>query len=100
MPALQTFTYEAVDSTGALRKGSIESESANAAAVALGGQKLIPAKEMLRKKPEEIIRLAVKRMIPKGPQGYKQIKKLKLFAGPAHEHQAQQPVEFNMPATA
>jgi type IV pilus assembly protein PilC len=44
MPALQTFTYEAVDSTGALRKGSIESESANAAAAMLGGQRLIPLK--------------------------------------------------------
>lgn len=44
MPALQTFSYEAVDSTGAVRKGSIESESANAAALALGGQKLIPLK--------------------------------------------------------
>jgi type IV pilus assembly protein PilC len=42
MSTLQTFSYEAVDSTGALRKGNIESESANAAAVALGGQKLIP----------------------------------------------------------
>ena len=44
MPATKTFSYEAVDSTGALRKGSIESESANAAAVALGGQKLVPLK--------------------------------------------------------
>ena len=61
-----------------------------------GGQKIIPAKEMLAKKPEEIIRLAVKRMIPRGPLGYKQITKLKLFAGPKHEHQAQQPVEFKV----
>jgi large subunit ribosomal protein L13 len=63
-----------------------------------GGQKIIPAKEMLAKKPEEILRLAVKRMMPKGPLAYKQITKLKLFAGPAHEHQAQQPVEFKVPA--
>jgi large subunit ribosomal protein L13 len=62
-----------------------------------GGQKIIPAKEMLEKKPEEIIRLAVKRMMPKGPLAYKQIKKLKVFAGPAHTHQAQQPVEFKVP---
>lgn len=62
-----------------------------------GGQKIIPAKEMLARKPEEIIRLAVKRMIPKGPLGYKQLKKLKIFAGPAHDHQAQQPVEFKLP---
>ena len=44
MPALQTYSYEAVDSTGALRKGSIESETAAAAATALGSQKLIPLK--------------------------------------------------------
>lgn len=61
-----------------------------------GGQKVIPAKEMLQRHPTDILRLAVKRMIPKGPLGYKQITKLKLFAGPAHEHQAQQPVEFKL----
>jgi large subunit ribosomal protein L13 len=61
-----------------------------------GGQKIIPAKEMLEKKPEEILRLAVKRMIPKGPLGYKQITKLKLYAGPSHDHQAQQPVEYKI----
>lgn len=59
-----------------------------------GGQKIIPAKEMRAKKPEEIIRLAVKRMMPKGPLAYKQITKLKLFRGPQHDHQAQQPAEF------
>lgn len=42
MPSVKTFTYEAVDATGAVRKGSIDSESADAAAVALSGQKLIP----------------------------------------------------------
>ena len=61
-----------------------------------GGQKLIPAKEMRARKPEEIIRLAVKRMVPKGPLGYKQLTKLKLYAGPTHDHQAQQPVEFKV----
>lgn len=63
-----------------------------------GGQKIIPAKEMLAKKPTEILRLAVKRMMPKGPLAYKQLKKLKIFTGPSHEHQAQKPVEFNLPA--
>lgn len=42
MPGVKTFSYEAVDATGALRKGNIDSESADAAAVALSGQKLIP----------------------------------------------------------
>lgn len=62
-----------------------------------GGQKIIPAKEMLARKPEEIIRLAVKRMMPRGPLGFKQLKKLKIYKGSAHEHQAQQPTEFKMP---
>lgn len=62
-----------------------------------GGQKIIPAKTMRAKKPEEILRLAVKRMMPRGPLAYKQITKLKLFAGPQHDHQAQKPVEFKLP---
>lgn len=65
-----------------------------------GGQKIIPATEMLARKPEEIIKLAVKRMMPRGPLAYKQITKLKIFKGPKHEHQAQQPVEYKFPATA
>lgn len=63
-----------------------------------GGQKIIPAKEMRERRPTEILRLAVKRMIPRGPQGYAQLAKLKLVAGPQHEHQAQQPIEYKMPA--
>jgi large subunit ribosomal protein L13 len=63
-----------------------------------GGQKIIPAKEMLEKKPEEILRLAVKRMMPRGPLAYKQLTKLKIYAGPTHDHQAQKPIEFK-PAT-
>jgi large subunit ribosomal protein L13 len=59
-----------------------------------GGQKIIPAKTMLEKKPGEIIRLAVKRMMARGPLGFKQITKLKIFKGPNHDHQAQQPTEF------
>lgn len=59
-----------------------------------GGQRIMSAKQLRDKNPTEIIRLAVKRMMPKGPQAYKQLTKLKLFAGPAHSHQAQQPIEF------
>ena len=61
-----------------------------------GGQKIIPAKKMLATKPEEIIYQAVKRMMTKGPMAYKQITKFKIFVGPSHNHQAQQPVEFKM----
>ena len=62
-----------------------------------GGQKVIPAAEMLARKPGEILRLAVKRMMARGPLAYKQITKLKIFVGPQHDHQAQQPVEFKLP---
>ena len=61
-----------------------------------GGQKITPAKEMLARKPEEILRRAVKRMMPRGPLGYKQLTKLKIFAGDQHPHQAQQPQELKL----
>ena len=61
-----------------------------------GGQKITPAKEMLARKPEEILRRAVKRMMPRGPLGYKQITKLKIFVGDQHPHQAQQPQELKL----
>ncbi len=62
-----------------------------------GGQKIIPAKIMRDRKPEEIIRLAVKRMMHKGPLAYKQITKLKIFKGAQHTHHSQKPVEFKVP---
>jgi len=61
-----------------------------------GGQKITPAKEMLAKKPEEILRRAVKRMMPRGPLGYQQLAKLKIYAGSSHPHQAQQPQELKV----
>ncbi|MFO0805805.1 MAG: 50S ribosomal protein L13 [Gemmataceae bacterium] len=61
-----------------------------------GGQKITPAKEMLAKKPEEILRRAVKRMMPRGPLGYQQLAKLKIYAGNEHPHQAQQPQELKL----
>lgn len=61
-----------------------------------GGQKITPAKEMLARKPEEILRRAVKRMMPRGPLAYQQITKLKIFVGNQHPHQAQQPQELKL----
>ncbi|MFO0798901.1 MAG: 50S ribosomal protein L13 [Gemmataceae bacterium] len=61
-----------------------------------GGQKITPAKEMLARKPEEILRRAVKRMMPRGPQAYKQLTKLRIYAGDQHPHQAQQPQELKL----
>ena len=47
--------------------------------------------EKLAKKPEQVIELAVKGMLPKGPLGRQMIKKLYVYAGPEHKQQAQKP---------
>ncbi|GAB4342668.1 MAG: 50S ribosomal protein L13 [Desulfobulbaceae bacterium] len=57
----------------------------------MGGLKEQTAKEVLAKKPEELIRMAVKGMLPKNKLGRKQLKKLKIYAGSEHPHQAQKP---------
>ncbi|MCK5763177.1 MAG: 50S ribosomal protein L13, partial [Clostridiales bacterium] len=48
-------------------------------------------KEMMAKRPEEIIRLSVKGMMPKNSLGNQMFKKLKIYAGPEHKHEAQKP---------
>ena len=60
----------------------------------IGGLKETTAKEMLQKKPENLIKLAVKGMLPKTSLGRKQLTKLKIYAGPNHPHKAQQPVNL------
>lgn len=62
----------------------------------LGGLKQINARKLLQKKPEEILRFAVKGMLPKNSLGRRQLKKLKIYAGPEHPHQAQQPKELEI----
>jgi large subunit ribosomal protein L13 len=62
----------------------------------VGGLKQISARKLLEKKPEEIIRYAVKRMLPKNSLGRRQLKKLKIYAGPEHPHQAQQPEKLEI----
>ncbi len=49
------------------------------------------AQTMQRRHPTELIRRAVKGMLPKGPLGYSMIRKLKIYTGPEHPHQAQKP---------
>lgn len=61
-----------------------------------GGLTLTNAKTMLEKKPEDVIRLAVKGMLPKNILGRKLIKKLKVYRGPEHPHLAQMPKEINL----
>jgi large subunit ribosomal protein L13 len=61
-----------------------------------GGQKIITAMELLERKPEEILHLAVKRMVPRNRLGRQQMTKLKIYAGPSHPHQAQDPQELKI----
>jgi len=56
----------------------------------LGGLKQISAKKLIEKKPEDVLRFAVRGMLPKNSLGRRQLKKLKIYAGPEHPHQAQQ----------
>jgi len=56
-----------------------------------GGLKMISARQMLRKHPERLIYLAVKRMLPKTALGRRMLKKLKVYASPDHPHSAQKP---------
>lgn len=56
-----------------------------------GGMRETTLAEMLAKKPTEVINLAVKGMLPKGPLGRSMITKLHVFAGPEHTHAAQKP---------
>lgn len=60
-----------------------------------GGLKEKTLKELLEKKPEDVIRKAVWGMIPKNKLGRAVYKKLKVYRGPDHPHQAQQPQEYN-----
>ena len=57
----------------------------------VGGMKETTLREMLAKKPEKVIELAVKGMLPKGPLGREMYTKLYVYAGPNHKHQAQKP---------
>ena len=61
-----------------------------------GGLKTAAARDLIHTDPERILREAVKRMVPRNKLGRQQMTKLKIYAGPKHEHQAQQPVEFKL----
>lgn len=56
-----------------------------------GGSRFVTLREMLKNKPEEVITIAVKGMLPKGPLGRQMYTKLFVYAGPDHKHQAQKP---------
>lgn len=56
-----------------------------------GGLKEISARDLLARRPEDVLREAVKRMVPRNRLGRQQMTKLKIYAGPSHPHQAQLP---------
>ena len=63
-----------------------------------GGVRTETLEHLIARDPEKVIRLAVKRMLPKGPLGRSMLKKLKIHAGPTHPHSAQAPVARQLPA--
>ena len=61
-----------------------------------GGLKETTYRVLMEKKPEFALEQAVRGMLPKGPLGYKMLKKLHVYRGSEHEHQAQKPVSFDL----
>ena len=57
----------------------------------VGGMKAVSLREKLEKKPEQVVELAIKGMLPKGPLGRQMYTKLHVYAGAEHEHAAQKP---------
>ena len=63
-----------------------------------GGLRSRSFEEMIERRPEEVLRLAVKGMLPRTRLGRQQLRKLKIYAGPEHPHQAQQPKAMEVEA--
>jgi large subunit ribosomal protein L13 len=63
-----------------------------------GGIRTESLEHMMARDVEKVVRLAVKRMLPKGPLGRQMLKKLRVYGGPTHPHFAQQPVDHPLPA--
>jgi len=61
-----------------------------------GGHKFVSFADMMAKKPERVVELAVKRMLPKNKLGRKMLQKLKVYRGAEHEHQAQRPEKIEL----
>jgi len=61
-----------------------------------GGHKYVSFSDMMAERPERVIELAVKRMLPKSKLGKSMFKKMKVYSGPEHEHQAQKPEKMEL----
>jgi large subunit ribosomal protein L13 len=62
----------------------------------IGGLKQISARKLIEKRPDQVLYMAVKRMLPKNSLGRRQLKKLKIYAGSEHPHEAQNPQLLNI----
>jgi large subunit ribosomal protein L13 len=80
-----------------LTRGKAEVEMVHDYSGYPGGLRSETYGSLLRRKPEDAIRRTVRGMLPKGPLGRQMIKKLKVHAGPTHEHQAQKPTKLELP---
>jgi large subunit ribosomal protein L13 len=60
------------------------------------GRKVLGFAEMIKKKPEKVVEMAIRRMLPKNKLGRKMLQKLKVYRGPDHEHQAQKPERIEL----
>jgi len=61
-----------------------------------GGHKYVSFAEMMARKPEKVVEMAVRRMLPKNRLGRQMLKKMKVYRGPEHEHQAQKPEKIEL----
>jgi large subunit ribosomal protein L13 len=61
-----------------------------------GGHKFVSFADMMARKPEKVIELAVRRMLPKNKLGRAMLKKMKVYKGPEHQHQAQRPEKIEL----
>lgn len=61
-----------------------------------GGHRFVSFAEMMAKHPERVIKLAVRRMLPKNKLGMKMLTRLKIYRGPDHNHQAQKPEKIEL----
>jgi len=62
----------------------------------IGNLKSMPLEKMLDETPERVLQFAVKGMLPRNPLGRKMFSKLRVFAGPEHPHEAQQPIPLDI----
>ncbi len=64
----------------------------------IGNLKSVPLEKLMQEKPERVLELSVKGMMPRNPLGRKMLSKLRVFAGPQHTHEAQQPITLDIDA--